>query len=57
MKHNYHTHTTRCNHAEGEDRAYIENAIQGGLETLGFSDHAPYFFPDTDHYSVFRMKI
>ena len=57
MKHNYHTHTTRCNHAEGADRAYIENAIQGGFETLGFSDHAPYFFPDTDYQSGFRMKI
>jgi histidinol-phosphatase (PHP family) len=57
MKHNYHTHTTRCNHAEGEDREYIENAIKGGMETLGFSDHAPYLFPNTDYYSAFRMQI
>lgn len=41
---NYHTHTTRCNHAAGTDREYIEYAIKSGLKILGFSDHAP--FPD-----------
>ena len=54
---NYHTHTTRCNHALGADREYVENAIQKGLKTLGFSDHAPYFFPNTDYYSPFRMQV
>ena len=54
---NYHTHTTRCNHAIGTDREYVENAIQKGLKTLGFSDHAPYFFPNTDYYSPFRMQV
>ncbi len=24
---NYHTHTARCKHAEGEDREYVEAAI------------------------------
>ena len=33
--HNYHTHTKRCHHAVGEDREYIESAIQSGLKTLG----------------------
>lgn len=56
MLYNYHTHTKRCNHAIGEDREYVENAIQGGLETLGFADHAPYVFPYPDYYSTFRMR-
>ena len=41
---NYHTHTTRCWHAVGTDREYVESAIQTGTRILGFSDHAP--FPD-----------
>ncbi|MBQ8322639.1 MAG: histidinol-phosphatase [Clostridia bacterium] len=48
MLHNYHTHTVRCNHAVGTDREYVENAIAAGLKTLGFSDHAPQAFPQTD---------
>ena len=52
---NFHTHTTRCNHASGEDRQYVEEAIKGGLKVLGFSDHSPYFFSG-DYYSTFRMK-
>lgn len=28
MKANYHTHTTRCQHAFGEDREYVEEAIR-----------------------------
>lgn len=55
MKVNLHTHTTRCGHASGTEREYIENAIAGGLTTLGFSDHAPYAFPE-GYYSGFRMK-
>ena len=54
MKTNYHTHTTRCNHARGEDREYIESAISLGLTELGFSDHSPYIFKD-GHVSSFRM--
>lgn len=45
IKINYHTHTTRCGHASGEDRAYVEAAIQAGLKVLGFSDHTPYPVP------------
>ena len=56
MKHNYHAHTAKCNHAIGSEREYIERAIETGMETLGFSDHAPYPFPDTDYRSGFRMK-
>ena len=39
---NYHTHTTRCRHAVGADRDYVEVAIQSGVKILGFSDHAPF---------------
>ena len=46
MKYNYHTHTLRCGHATGEDREYIECAINNSVEKMGFSDHAPVIFPD-----------
>lgn len=55
MLFNYHTHTKRCRHAVGEDREYVENAIKNGMQVLGFSDHAPYLFPDKNYYSTFRM--
>ncbi len=57
MLFNYHTHTKRCNHAVGNEREYVENAIQKGLKILGISDHAPYLFGDTDYYSYFRMQV
>lgn len=41
---NYHTHTYRCGHAEGEEKEYVECAIRAGLKILGFSDHTPYDF-------------
>lgn len=53
---NYHTHTPRCNHAEGAEEAYIRCALDAGMEILGFSDHAPYPFPE-GHHSGFRMDI
>lgn len=57
MLHNYHTHTPRCNHADGIEREYVEEAIKGGLKTLGFSDHAPYLFPDKKYPSSHRMAL
>ena len=54
MKVNYHTHTTRCHHATGADREYVEAAIRAGLSVLGFSDHSPYYFPN-GYYSGHRM--
>ena len=57
MLFNYHTHTTRCNHAVGADREYVENAVKNGVKTLGFSDHAPYVFPENKPYSTFRMAV
>ena len=53
---NYHTHTWRCNHASGNEREYVENAIKAGLKIMGFSDHSPYIFPE-GYGSWFRMNI
>lgn len=53
---NYHTHTYRCGHAQGEDREYIENAISAGLKILGFSDHTPMPFKN-DFYSGHRVPL
>lgn len=52
---NYHTHTTRCRHAFGKDRDYIDKAIKAGITELGFSDHAPMLFPVDNYYSTYRM--
>ena len=46
MHANYHTHTTRCRHASGEDKQYVEAAIKAGIKVLGFSDHCPWVYPD-----------
>lgn len=40
----YHVHTKRCGHARGEDRQYLEAAIEKGLKEIGFSDHIPRFY-------------
>lgn len=54
MKANYHTHTWRCRHAEGTEEEYVWRALEGGFQTLGFSDHTPCWFQG-DFYSTFRM--
>ena len=56
MTANYHTHTPRCNHAEGAERDYIERALEAKFRELGFSDHSPYLFDVPGYYSRFRMK-
>ncbi len=56
MRTNFHTHTTRCKHAIGEDYAYIESAIEGGYDILGFSDHTPWPFSD-GYNSFMRMDM
>ncbi len=42
IKTNYHTHTTRCKHAEGSDEEYVLAAIEAGFTEIGFSDHSPW---------------
>ena len=56
MIYNYHTHTTRCRHAVDSDEEYIERAIEAGIKYLGFSDHAPFIFPD-GHESFYHMEV
>ena len=51
---NYHTHTSRCLHASGTDEEYIKKAIAEGLKILGFSDHAPYLYPN-GYSSYYKM--
>lgn len=51
---NYHTHTYRCQHATGEDKEYVEAAIQAGIKILGFSDHCPWIY-NSDFVSGIRM--
>lgn len=53
---NYHTHTWRCQHASGTEREYVENAIEGGLKILGFSDHTPMPY-DGDYVSNVKMRL
>lgn len=55
IKANYHTHTWRCNHAIGTEEQYISQAIQQGMEILGFSDHTPHIFPN-GYESRIRMQ-
>lgn len=56
MQYNYHTHTYRCGHASGTEREYIERAIQGGVQHMGFSEHMPFRFPD-GHESSYRAPV
>ena len=56
MIYNYHTHTTRCRHANDKDEEYIIKSINAGIKYLGFSDHAPFIFPD-GYESTFRVEM
>ena len=56
MTANYHTHTYLCQHADGLPEEYVQTAIKNGLEILGFSDHAPFYFPD-GYVSGCRMRM
>lgn len=57
MKFNLHTHTTRCGHAIGEDEEYVLKAIENGYEMIGFSDHAPFLFPNQKKTSSYRIQL
>ena len=35
LKRNYHTHTPRCEHAEGREEEYVRAAIGAGFAVLG----------------------
>lgn len=57
LKANYHTHTKRCGHASGEDREYVEKAIEHGIKVLGFSDHSPMIYATPGYVSGSRMAL
>ncbi|MGQ9498039.1 MAG: histidinol-phosphatase [Desulfotomaculales bacterium] len=40
----YHVHTYRCGHAEGDPSAYLAVARARGLREIGFADHIPLYF-------------
>lgn len=46
MTYNFHTHTKRCKHASDSEREYVERAILCGIKHMGFSDHAPFIYPN-----------
>lgn len=54
MLYNFHTHSNFCDHALGDVREYVEAAIDAGIKELGFSEHAPFTFPDgyKSHYRL-----
>lgn len=43
QKFNYHTHTTRCGHADFDmkDEDYVEEYIKMGFKKIAFTDHCP----------------
>ena len=49
---NYHSHTYRCKHANGEVVDFVKAAFEASLEIFGVSDHAA--FPD-DRWPDVRM--
>ncbi|GBC64132.1 PHP domain-containing protein [Desulfonema ishimotonii] len=51
---NYHTHTWRCKHAEGDVTDYCRAATAAGITVLGITDHTP--LPDNRWPSV-RMDM
>ena len=48
----YHIHTKRCGHAEGEMAEYVEQAIAAGLPEMGFSDHLPFIHKRDPGYTM-----
>ena len=53
----YHMHTPLCGHAVGEPAEYVEQAIQVGLEEIGFSDHAPLVSHEDARYTMKREEL
>lgn len=51
---NLHTHTFRCQHADGDVADYCAAARRAGLKILGMSDHTP--LPD-DRWGRVRMRM
>lgn len=56
MTYNYHAHTSLCGHATGTAEDYVRKAIEGGIRSMGFSDHFPFLLDDGKE-SDFRIPI
>lgn len=56
MNVNLHAHTFYCGHASGTPEEYILRAIENGIDTMGFSEHAPFIFPD-GYQSGYRLQM
>lgn len=57
MKANYHTHTSRCGHADGTDEEYVLAALSQGFDELGFSDHVPWPYRGSYTNPTVRMHV
>lgn len=57
FKANYHTHTSRCGHAAGQDEQYVLSALARGFDELGFSDHVPWPYASGFTNPGVRMSI
>lgn len=53
LKKNYHTHTFRCFHAQGNDADFAAAAAEQGFSVIGYSDHSPW--PFKGYVSGMRM--
>ena len=53
---NYHSHTWRCQHAEGTEEEYVRAAIAAGYSVFGFADHAPWPYR-SGFVSDMRMRL
>lgn len=49
-----HSHTTRCGHATGTMREYVERARAAGLREFGFSEHSPWMVVRRDQWLTMR---
>ena len=56
MRIDLHNHTIRCNHAEGTIDAYLERAIDLGIDIYGFSEHAPMDFDEKYRLAFEEME-
>ena len=52
IRENYHTHTYRCRHAQGDVDDYLSEAERQGLAVLGFSEHMPTPDKDFNHPKI-----
>lgn len=53
----YHVHTSRCGHAGGATRDFVERALSLGLSEIAITDHIPlYFLPEGRRDSSLAMR-